>query len=78
MGGFSAPGGVAVKRRLLAIEDARVDGPPDLFDAPSTLAAEPRRLAGVVNVRTQVARRAVAIGAVSASAGVLIDVSGRS
>ncbi len=42
LGGFSAPGGVAVKRRLLAIEDARVDGPPDLFDAPSTLAAEPR------------------------------------
>jgi methylated-DNA-[protein]-cysteine S-methyltransferase len=42
LGGFSAPGGVAVKRRLLAIEDARADGPPDLFDAPSTSAAEPR------------------------------------
>jgi methylated-DNA-[protein]-cysteine S-methyltransferase len=42
LGGFSSPGGVAVKRRLLAIEDARADGPPDLFDAPSTQAAEPR------------------------------------
>jgi methylated-DNA-[protein]-cysteine S-methyltransferase len=42
LGGFSAPGGVAVKRRLLAIEDARADGPPDLFDAPATQAAEPR------------------------------------
>ena len=28
LGGFSAPGGVAAKRRLLAIEDARADGPP--------------------------------------------------
>ena len=42
LGGFSAPGGVAVKRRLLAIEDARADGPPDLFDAPSMEAAERR------------------------------------
>ncbi len=32
LGGFSAPGGVAMKRRMLAIEDARLDGPPDLFD----------------------------------------------
>ncbi len=42
LGGFSAPGGVAVKRRLLAIEDARADGPPDLFDAASTPASAPR------------------------------------
>ena len=32
LGGFSAPGGTAVKRRLLALENARLDGPPDLFD----------------------------------------------
>ena len=32
-GGFSAPGGVATKRRLLAIENARLDGGADLFDA---------------------------------------------
>lgn len=31
-GGFSAPGGVATKRRLLAIEGARVLGGPTLFD----------------------------------------------
>ena len=33
LGGFSAPGGAATKRRLLTIEDARLDGPVDLFDA---------------------------------------------
>ena len=32
LGGFSAPGGAATKRRLLTIEDARLDGPGDLFD----------------------------------------------
>ena len=32
LGGFSAPGGTAVKRRLLALENARLDGPPELFD----------------------------------------------
>ena len=42
LGGFSAPGGVAAKRRLLAIEDARADGPPGLFDAPEAPAAESR------------------------------------
>jgi methylated-DNA-[protein]-cysteine S-methyltransferase len=42
LGGFSAPGGVAMKRRLLAIEDARADGPPGLFDTPSLPAAESR------------------------------------
>jgi len=30
-GGFSAPGGTATKRRMLAIEDAQPEG-PDLFD----------------------------------------------
>ncbi|MDQ6640169.1 MAG: methylated-DNA--[protein]-cysteine S-methyltransferase [Pseudomonadota bacterium] len=35
LGGFSAPGGTATKRRLLAIEDARPAGPPGLFDAPA-------------------------------------------
>ncbi|MEO8922473.1 MAG: methylated-DNA--[protein]-cysteine S-methyltransferase [Caldimonas sp.] len=35
MGGFSAPGGAATKRRLLTIEDARLDldGAADLFDS---------------------------------------------
>ena len=33
LGGFSAPGGAATKRRLLAIERARRGGAPDLFDA---------------------------------------------
>lgn len=42
LGGFSAPGGVAAKRRLLAIEDARADGPPDLFDAASAQLFESR------------------------------------
>ena len=32
LGGFSAPGGVTQKQRLLAIEQARPDGPPGLFD----------------------------------------------
>ncbi|MEP6738984.1 MAG: methylated-DNA--[protein]-cysteine S-methyltransferase [Caldimonas sp.] len=32
LGGFSAPGGTATKRRMLAIENARLDGSPDLFD----------------------------------------------
>jgi methylated-DNA-[protein]-cysteine S-methyltransferase len=32
LGGFSAPGGVATKRRLLAIEGARATEGPDLFD----------------------------------------------
>ena len=32
LGGFSAPGGVATKRRLLAIEGARANDGPDLFD----------------------------------------------
>ena len=33
LGGFSAPGGTATKRRMLAIERARPAGPPGLFDA---------------------------------------------
>ena len=32
LGGFSAPGGISTKQRLLAIEDARPGGPPGLFD----------------------------------------------
>ena len=32
LGGFSAPGGTATKQRILAIEKARPDGPPGLFD----------------------------------------------
>jgi methylated-DNA-[protein]-cysteine S-methyltransferase len=32
LGGFSAPGGVATKRRLLAIEGTRATQGPDLFD----------------------------------------------
>ena len=32
IGGFSAPGGTATKQRILAIEKARPDGPPGLFD----------------------------------------------
>ena len=32
-GGFSAPGGVATKMRILAIERARFNGAPSLFDA---------------------------------------------
>jgi methylated-DNA-[protein]-cysteine S-methyltransferase len=34
-GGFSAPGGVATKLRLLAIEGAQVDGTLPLFDRPA-------------------------------------------
>ena len=33
LGGFSANGGAATKRRLLAIERARASSGPDLFDA---------------------------------------------
>ena len=33
LGGFSAAGGAVTKRRLLAIEQARLDGEPDLFAA---------------------------------------------
>ena len=33
LGGFSAPGGIDTKRRMLAIEDAHPSGPPGLFDA---------------------------------------------
>jgi methylated-DNA-[protein]-cysteine S-methyltransferase len=32
LGGFSAPGGALTKRRLLTIENARLEGPADLFD----------------------------------------------
>ena len=36
LGGFSAPGGTATKRRLLTIEDARLDGDDDLFNSVDT------------------------------------------
>ncbi len=38
LGGFSAPGGAATKRRLLTIEDARLEGAGDLFDSADELA----------------------------------------
>jgi methylated-DNA-[protein]-cysteine S-methyltransferase len=41
LGGFSAPGGTATKRRLLTIEDARRDGVDDLFDAPAATPSAP-------------------------------------
>jgi methylated-DNA-[protein]-cysteine S-methyltransferase len=41
VGGFSAPGGVSTKMRMLAIEGARTSDAPMLFDAP--LAIAPRR-----------------------------------
>ena len=47
LGGFSAPGGTATKRRLLTIEDARRDGVDDLFDRPSPPRAPRARAAGL-------------------------------
>ncbi|MEP7139699.1 MAG: methylated-DNA--[protein]-cysteine S-methyltransferase [Caldimonas sp.] len=41
LGGFSAPGGAAQKQRLLAIERARPDGPPGLFDDPCSELSPP-------------------------------------
>ena len=41
VGGFSAPGGVVTKMKMLAIEKARTSEAPMLFDAP--LAIAPRR-----------------------------------
>jgi methylated-DNA-[protein]-cysteine S-methyltransferase len=42
MGGFSAQGGVATKRRMLAIEGAQLNGaPPPLFDAEGALGFDP-------------------------------------
>jgi methylated-DNA-[protein]-cysteine S-methyltransferase len=38
LGGFSAPGGSATKRRLLTIEGARLDGAVDLFDSADACA----------------------------------------
>jgi methylated-DNA-[protein]-cysteine S-methyltransferase len=37
VGGFSAPGGTATKRRLLAIEGAPGHGEPSLFDPPASV-----------------------------------------
>jgi methylated-DNA-[protein]-cysteine S-methyltransferase len=41
-GGFSAPGGIDTKFRMLAIERAKTDNAPSLFD-DLPLAAPPRR-----------------------------------
>lgn len=72
LGGFSAPGGTATKRRLLAIEDAQPAGPPGLFDAPP---AEP---AGD-EPALQVANCGPGAEIVASSpTGALIDPSGRS
>jgi methylated-DNA-[protein]-cysteine S-methyltransferase len=48
-GGFSAPGGAVTKRRLLAIEGARTETEPTLFDRDGGLdfASKPRRGAKV-------------------------------
>lgn len=42
LGGFSAPGGTTTKQRLLAIEQAKPDGPPGLFDDENDAAASVR------------------------------------
>ena len=39
LGGFSARGGTSLKQRILAIERARPDGPPGLFDEVGTIDA---------------------------------------
>lgn len=46
LGGFSAPGGAATKRCLLTIEDARLDGPGDLFDSAASTASPKRGTGG--------------------------------
>ncbi len=71
LGGFSAPGGTALKRRLLAIEGARRGDEPDLFDPPG------RAGAVAAGSRAQVASGGVAAAAGS-SAPAVIEVSGRS
>lgn len=43
VGGFSAPGGVATKLRMLQIEGARVDEAPTLFDTLPLMAPRRRR-----------------------------------
>ncbi|MEO8835385.1 MAG: methylated-DNA--[protein]-cysteine S-methyltransferase [Caldimonas sp.] len=43
LGGFSAPGGHVTKRRLLIIENARLDGTDDLFGEPLPDQADPVR-----------------------------------
>lgn len=41
IGGFSAQGGIATKRRMLAIEGAQLNGPPPLFDGGAALGFDP-------------------------------------
>jgi methylated-DNA-[protein]-cysteine S-methyltransferase len=51
-GGFSAPGGIDTKLRLLTIEARHAAGPPGLFpDLP--LAARPRRRIGAAGTGAQ-------------------------
>jgi methylated-DNA-[protein]-cysteine S-methyltransferase len=49
LGGFSANGGVATKRRLLSLEGARPSGQPGLFDGDGALGFDPG--AAVAHVR---------------------------
>jgi O-6-methylguanine DNA methyltransferase len=41
IGGFSAQGGIATKRRMLAIEGAQLNGPTPLFDGEGALGFDP-------------------------------------
>jgi O-6-methylguanine DNA methyltransferase len=43
IGGFSAQGGIATKRRMLAIEGARLNGATPLFDSEGALGFDPGR-----------------------------------
>ena len=75
LGGFSAPGGTATKRRLLTIEDARRDGVDDLFDQPSPPCSDaarrrrPRRSGGE---RRQHRRHAFLVGDADRGVGPLV------
>ena len=85
LGGFSAPGGAATKRRLLTIEDARRDGVDDLFDQPAAagsdvgLRARRRSVAGS-SALTRRPQRGIGgrITGTPSSSPTLIEVSGRS
>ena len=79
LGGFSAPGGTATKRRLLTIENARRDGVDDLFDqsAAGPLRPEPRGVVGLgATARLQTASARIA--GTPSRRRTLIEVSGRS
>jgi O-6-methylguanine DNA methyltransferase len=59
LGGFSAPGGTATKRRMLAIEDAHPGRParPLRHDPPAAATAPPRRQIARRGRDTDAARR---------------------